>query len=1341
MARSPLWEKLMERSPTLRRILERTPAGRKVLDSPSVSAPEITTTAPTSTPAPPSKPKPSPPPSFTETDFYKQDWSSPTWKPHPDSQPGVFDVRNYRPVLHTEKVIDGKKYELYKLYSPDVWGSGYTTRFKVDGKWEFIPGIDAGEKVLKGLSTNLPYGQDVHSTNWKKEKSAVEKWKKDWQRYGFKTVTEIRKNSDGTYSYRLRVFQPEDVPSDIPTRIADVDPDAAKYIPPATLTVSPEIMDKYSTDPVKRIEAIQSTGSNRLAGMPKDTGVTGGTGLPSEMPHTFEGAMTQALREQDMGLLDERKPSGQTFDNTGFASQTYIPAKNVFERASEIQSSQPAYQRFVKWSEMRAKEMEEQKFESDLMRDRVVGFDPETGKEITAKISPYLKKFGFKPGDPDYQTEITKIDEQIELQTKGITDIRTNINLSKELLPEAKTNLRKIQQSPAGSQFYIDEDKDGQWDVNSSGNPITVSREKLLQQYPKIINQLERNISYEGSIPEYEADLTSLTRLKDLLEGYEELGYEMDYTEKEGYEFYPPKATKVYDWYYGTEWHSAIPKVGAGWMEGFWIPSAAAAIQSGIDPKSGAWEAKQEELAETGLGYAFDINVKHDPGAYWGKIATSDAMITIGTFAATAGLGYAATGAGKVLGAKGAGFFGKISNIGSKFTPTGAKILSGGAKAAKTLGKPLITIGRPVMRLAGTKVGRFAVGATMFGALEGPGLYKTATERPEMFGSEVSKAGMRWIVPYAGFKVGSKMYTKTHQFKPPTTGKETQHMAVKMDMFTEPIDVDFSDLTILTPDEQAPGVLTGKEIRGIGEAAIKEAPVKTFGFKTPKYQISFKGTSFTPTSNMQIFGYDQTDDALRYLGSYEKGKTYAMGKGVVSVEWRTPDLKLHSRSMPFDWASKGEKLYVSTATEGGKEAQKILFKSGGAAQLKSTGQITKMGGVGILEPGYEGTFQYKDFMKLSSGDLKLVTFAGESDLTKSVFYGKYTPLQPGYKEGIMFQSTNIHDIKKMDALLTISKRPGLASTKTASMAMPGIKPSDQITYNLMSVGFGQQVASLSGQVPAVVATPVGSTASRIGAVSAPSLIAGLGSLGANIGSQKYKYESVKIGALEKPLSVTGIGNLGFADPSGEQKQKLENLSANINLSDIEQKQKLGTGLEDVYGFGSLGGTKIITETEDKLEQIPGIDLGNIGLTDQSQTLGLKTGQVQLTKLAQTPLVTTVSISPIVQPPVPPMFPTPIPWFGTPDKKTKIKKKRKKKKVKRKPKFIIEKMHKGLLADPLSVARSQARYGTATHPEVNKKLWKIGERTAFTRVPTLEMLKSKKRKKGKKKKRDKKDVLF
>ena len=1380
---NPILYKMLSRPPPLRTVLSRTPKGREMLlsyysgmkppegfigpvaplsgesqsdyakrisyystgsydwgtSAPSIERPDIESRPPGYDP--PTKP-------FTEKEFYAQDWSSPDWRPHPLSEPKTFDVRNFEQTLISKTSHAGKQIEIYKLTAPQVKGGYHLHGIKVGNEWHTDWNLDQAKTAVAGLTQDIPFGQALYVGKEKGEKNATREAKK-WKSLGYDVVKEIVQRSDGSYAYRIRVYQKGDRPADIPTKIQDIDPDyefkvsvptAAIQIDDSNLKNTPGIMTVDA--PAVNVKNLGLISDNRGSGVDYSY-----TGVPELMPHTTPGALAKAEKEMKMGLLDEVKPSGKTFGRGGYESQTYIPGQTLLERAERIQKSSPLYQSHVKWSKIRAQEMKEQAMEFELKEKHFVGIDPSTGEKLYERKSPHLVKFGYMPGDPDYAKHIGEtgsLTEQIKAQTTGIDTLKTNIQLSKEALPEARTSLQTIKAAPRGTMFYVDEDKDGVWDTTASGEPIMISKEALMHKYPELIKQLETNISYEQKIPEYEKDLESLKNLKGIISSYEDLGYEMSYKEDEGYEFETPKSSKVYDWYYGTEWHSVIPKVGAGWMEGFWIPSGAAAIQSWVDPKSGAWEAKQEQLAGKGMDYAFQINVMGSSDDYWGKeVFASEAMQTIAVFAATAGLGYVATGAGKAIGA---GLSGKLGTIGSKFTPTGAKILSGGAKIAKTTIKPFTTVGKPLLRLAGTKGGRIITGFAAFGMLEGPGLYKVHQEQPEMFGSELSKAGIRWIVPYAGFKAGSKAYTISHQFK--QTGDAIQHMAVKSDIYVEPMD-DLVDSSFYLYDDESYKItninktnIHMRSVKGTLRAKVKELPVKTFGFKEPPYTGTFEGIQFTPDKKTILFGYDKADDTYLYLGVADKGKPVTIGRGLVKVEWRTPDLVKHYRSTPFDFFSTGEKIktinftkvstdFPGTITKG----ERILFKASGAARLKSTGQVTRMGGIGLMETGYEGAFAFDDFIRVpddymfdvqswgvgakpSNLSLRLVKKVGESNLSKSVFLGKYTPLQPGFKEGMMIQYSNIHEIKSMDTLITLNKRSLFSSTTaTASLVR---QPTKQ-TYSIISQAFGQQAANISAQVPTFAIPSLAQTSLKTTGLGISSIVGAIGAAG--------------IRSKQKPTVYNVSG----------QKQRLEPLSSlipGIGTTSI-QDQDLGTGLRDIYGVGQIGGIKQAEIEESEWKTIPGIDIGNVGMTQQDQVLGLKVGQLQSLQLMQTPTITTVTVTPITTPPVPPIIPVPIPWFGDTKKEKKKKKKKKKKGRRKKPMFEIEKMHKGLLADPLSVTRSHARYGIATHPEVTKKLWKIGEKTAYTRVPTLEMMKERKSKKrkAKKKKRGKKNVLY
>ena len=64
----------------------------------------------------------------------------------------------------------------------------------------------------------------------------------------------------------------------------------------------------------------------------------------------------------------------------------------------------------------------------------------------------------------------------------------------------------------------------------------------------------------------------------------------------------------------------------------------------------------------------------------------------------------------------------------------------------------------------------------------------------------------------------------------------------------------------------------------------------------------------------------------------------------------------------------------------------------------------------------------------------------------------------------------------------------------------------------------------------------------------------------------------------------------------------------------------------------------------------------------------------------------------------------------------------------------ERFVKGILADLLSVAKSQLLYGRATHPKPTKTVWRMARKTFFIRLPTRELMSPSKTKRRKRRKR-------
>jgi hypothetical protein len=172
---------------------------------------------------------------------------------------------------------------------------------------------------------------------------------------------------------------------------------------------------------------------------------------------------------------------------------------------------------------------------------------------------------------------------------------------------------------------------------------------------------------------------------------------------------------------------------------------------------------------------------------------------------------------------------------------------------------------------------------------------------------------------------------------------------------------------------------------------------------------------------------------------------------------------------------------------------------------------------------------------------------------------------------------------------------------------------------------------------------------------------------------------------------------------------------------VVTEQKLGTDLE----FGRI--STEITEEVTKEEEEKRTDVFKVGITEQAggtvleQRLGLDVGSVLEQQLEQRLMLesrTILDVSPTTgRLPGKPFIPILIPRkrrTGQEEEDVVFGKKKKKAVSKTRP------GRKEILADIVSVMRSQARYGKATHPKMSKKVYEEAARTGFRHVPTLEL---------------------
>jgi len=220
-----------------------------------------------------------------------------------------------------------------------------------------------------------------------------------------------------------------------------------------------------------------------------------------------------------------------------------------------------------------------------------------------------------------------------------------------------------------------------------------------------------------------------------------------------------------------------------------------------------------------------------------------------------------------------------------------------------------------------------------------------------------------------------------------------------------------------------------------------------------------------------------------------------------------------------------------------------------------------------------------------------------------------------------------------------------------------------------------------------------------------------------------------------------LGNIGILE------RGYGGIQVNESLTDLLRTPDVGTTYET--DKETIYKKDILTEQIPKMAQ----------KTSQSTKQLQKQKAVQKLKLTQAQLLSTASpfanipipqpipvdtniITPQPEPPITPIIPDPSPPILLPQPKKETVKRRKKKKIKTKP-HIMKKGEgdKGLLSDLLSVTRSQARYGTATHPKLSKKVWKEGAKTLYMKVPTKELKEKKKKRKTSKLFRRNKNVFM
>jgi len=933
-----------------------------------------------------------------------------------------------------------------------------------------------------------------------------------------------------------------------------------------------------------------------------------------------------------------------------------------------------------------------------LQKGHYIGKDEE-GNPQYIQESPYQVKFGYTPKDPDYSTILSDINQKIETIDETIPNIRKNVDQAKGILPDLQSNLEMIQTGSPDTtwQFQFDQTAMQQqspdlhdWIKTNVGFKESYTpgeAEKIVEHFIDVNKDV---IGQEDLISQLQSDKKSLQDTKFTVEQYKKLGYNVDIKDN-AYSFGLPKSSEVHSKIFGDK--EGIALTATAFIES---PLAIKTVGSAIwqwatgDEKVG--ETRKEELTSYSLGLQESLQ-KGDFGGYVAKVGTSPAMVQGVYIPLMAyGGGYALTG----LSAGGAGS-----------TAVGSSTL---ARIGSTTAGQITTIGAKTAMIGAGAYGTITVGQN---------LIQTYQDRPEALPGEIAETAFTFGMAYAGFKGGQKAWTQRH------TGSWKYNWK--------------KGRTEWSPEE------------------IRRIDVKGFQ-DVLEYQQGDK-TMFTAEGTQNIAGRN-VNIRLHGMGEKLPGKDISYSKGTGHMTWTEKGkwgAKItHTKFFDFEGAGKEIRIFnLSDKYRAFSQVSRSMFRSGGEPTTgKGVSLVRDWGKVKIVDKGV--TAETLPF-ELKGGAMKI-----EMPLPKkytSVYSGSY---QGEGSFGRQFQLGR-----------TISFKIG-GSAEGGTVGGSG--GASRLDYSQIFGRVGQDAITMFAQDTTL--TPVGSYTG----------IAGLG--------QTMDTPTVTKTGTAKKSDTTAVADQKISGSPGgvvlvstpkvvetKQDQKTETDyfrktdvftgSANITTTKsgqkvittplIDQAQDLQPGVmeKQIDFVGTDLGRENILDTDTEIKPVteitPGVYMGEImdqkpifepgfdtaQIQNQKQSQQTKSAQAQKLKLKQAqvtetqPTLVTTTITDLTTPK--PVTPKPVLPFD--DDKQRVKRKISKK-IKRRPRILSTgEGDKGLLSDLLSVTRSQARYGTATHPRLTKKVWKEGEKTLYMHVPTAEMRSKKKKRKKPKLMRRQKDVLI
>jgi hypothetical protein len=961
--------------------------------------------------------------------------------------------------------------------------------------------------------------------------------------------------------------------------------------------------------------------------------------------------------------------------------------------------------------------------------------DPEIAKDIS-EVEPleYKTKYGYMPKDPDYNKMETRLLSQKAQVGRFQSQAIDQLVEVRYILKQQRATKKQIAESPADAVWIIDGVEYGKADalaiVNENIKTNEVAEKELIKYYKTGQQQ--------------KADIVGMS---ELVSKYKTGGYEIDITD-EGFEPKPPKAKKVVK-AKGLETQVHALSI----REFFGLPTFITGTVSAItgDPKY--LEVNIERLSEMAIR---STRQKGESALdYTGRFWTSwDQIEGFWIPVATMGIGAAYTGL-----SRGAQSAYQVGKTGLTVAGTG-KLFAFGAKHAKGV----------------TYLGKGMLGATLVGAgLSRAQIIYTAIERPEALPMVAGKMGATWAMAYAGFKTGRAVYMAGQPYQPVPIGKHDLKLESDMIQFS-------SKEPIIKPIHEVPGA----SIYGFKDQPallltkggyIYSGKVGLSGFSytpQPKLSASYLGMGIKSPTSAQYIGAGQfiytpggkvtVSVGKTWFTQPTRGGLFGLGKGTM-----TQYIPFKGTGMTIGTTPYGDKIVFTVAKFG---VGKAATPAAGYSLVKATGKTTT-----LIEPRtykisggetwteyttapykiFKSTGAHKYFMRDPATGKPMKVYG--IDMNKIFLREQpYKLMKPG--PGDFLGS----DMIKMESGKTIIPVDVPKGVKPISTPVTG-KPSIGISTDVSATGamtqlVGQGAAQSFGQATVAMAQPTPVTTMPLQtATTVPmatqadffvprsrvSYIPSVSTVAQPIDQKAVTFTSFT--QRLSPLQRTALDNRVETAPIYEQGIRQFGKQVPVLKPAVIQESIMETVLEPVMTMPlqtattvpmatQKVGTELLMEPvmqtqpirEPKIEQMIKPAGQEMFQTQVIKTTPLLKPAVIQESIMETVFEPVMTIPPIITtiPPIitetpPPVIPDerktgPDPFGrvrrGGPGLITPPRGRRK---------------DKGILSDLLSVQKSQAWFGTATHPRATKKEFAMGRKTMFMDVPTMELREGRPRK--------------